>query len=560
MMKMNKILILLPAMLVVLASCQKHLESLNVNPNGADPSTTNPQLVLSTVLTQSAITFVSLGYGDIAGVMQHTQKTAGAGSHNNYDWGNTNSWTSYYDILRNNKFVYDKAVASGDKGLQAITLVMKSLMFGLITDLWGDVPYTSALNGDQGGSTNTFPTYDSQQSIYQGILADLDTANTMLSNNESSDIGAADVYYNGDLTKWRKFTNSLALRYYMRLSNKLPAVAQAGIEKIVGDPTKYPIITTSGDDAAMSFPGTGSADSWPNYAVPGSDSSSYISIEMCNTLVMELLNLNDPRIAKFAEKVQISLLVDPTLTGSVDRIVVDTVINGELRTVRILSLQTLVTSNLTLNDINQDPNYVGLPVALNAPFTYNMSPDTRQGGHNPHVSWVNLTFANGKGVPARVMSAAEVNFILAEASAVYGWNAGDAQTNYNAAIKASFDVWGLASNYAAYIAQPEVAFNGTQNQILTQKWLASWSVATEAWFDWRRTGLPELHGVLNRTIAPELPLRFYYPLEERNLNSTNVLNAENSLETTIYSGLGQDNAKNSPWSRPWVVQGTGKPW
>jgi hypothetical protein len=310
----------------------------------------------------------------------------------------------------------------------------------------------------------------------------------------------------------------------------------------------------------MSFPGTGSADSWPSYAVPGSDSASYIRLEMCNTLVMELLRLNDPRITKWAEKVQISLLVDPALSGNVDRIVTDTIIDGEIRTVRILSPQALTNKALTLDDINQDPHYVGLPVSLNAPFTYNMSPDTRQGGHNPHVSWVNRTFANGKGVPARVMSATEVHFILAEASAVYGWNAGNAKDHYNAAIKASFDVWGLSSSYDAYIAESDVAFNGTQKQILTQKWLSSWSVAIEAWFDWRRTGLPELHGVAGRTLAPELPLRLYYPLEERNLNSTNVLDAENSLETTIYSGFGKDNPKNSPWSKPWVVQGTGKPW
>jgi hypothetical protein len=158
------------------------------------------------------------------------------------------------------------------------------------------------------------------------------------------------------------------------------------------------------------------------------------------------------------------------------------------------------------------------------------------------------------------MSAAEVNFILAEASAVYGWNAGDAESHYNAAIKASFDTWGLTSNYAVYIAQPEVVFDGTQNQILTQKWIAGWTISAESWFDWRRTGLPELHGVQNLTVAPELPLRLYYPVEELNLNNANVVKAESSLEATQYSNLGKDGAKNSPWSRPWVIQGTGKPW
>ena len=56
-----------------LNSCTKDLEKLNENPNGADPNTTNPNLVLSTVLTRTAQAYVGLGYGDIAGVVQHTQ-------------------------------------------------------------------------------------------------------------------------------------------------------------------------------------------------------------------------------------------------------------------------------------------------------------------------------------------------------------------------------------------------------------------------------------------------------------------------------------------------------
>ncbi|MBZ5858895.1 SusD/RagB family nutrient-binding outer membrane lipoprotein [Flavihumibacter profundi] len=561
---MNKYKIFALSFLVlatVLFSCSKHLQELNENPNGANPETTNPDLVLSTVLTESAKTFVTLGYGDIAGVMQHTQKDGWGGGHNNYDWGNSNSWGSFYDILRNNKFVYDKSLAKGYNGRVGITLVMKSLMFGLITDLWGDVPYSQAVMGDMGGNEYTFPAYDSQKSIYDSILANLELANTLLSqgdNNESA-IGAADVYYGGDLKKWQQFANSLALRYYMRLSVKEPEIAKAGIEKIAGNPTQYPIITNAADDATMSFPGNSDADSWPSYAVPQSDSSNYRRIKMCNTLVTELLRLKDPRIAVWAEKVQVSILLDPSLTGAVNR-TVDTVIDGETRTVRIVSTGYLNAKNLTVDDINQDPHYVGLPVALNAPQLYNLSPTAEQAAHNPHVSWVNKTFANGKGAMARVMTAAEVNFILAEASSVYGWSAGDAALHYNAAIRASFDAWGVTSEFNNYINQPEVVFNGTQQQIITQKWIASWSVATEAWFDWRRTGYPELHGVEGRTVAKELPVRFYYPLEERNLNSNNATAAENNLETTMYSNFGNDGSKNSPWSKPWISTGTGKPW
>lgn len=544
-------------------SCTKHLVELNENPNGADPATTNPNLVLSTVLTESGRAFVSLGYGDVAGVMQHTQKDGWGGGHNNYDWGNSNSWSGYYDILRNNQFVLDKAGALNYPLQQGIGLVMKSLIFGLVTDLWGDVPYSKALKADLGGNENTFPVFDNQRSVYDSILANLSKANELLSAGQfNSSVGSADIYYNGDALKWRKFANSLALRYYMRLSVKLPDVAKAGIEKIAADPTQYPVITSVSDEPTMTFPGNSDADSWPSYAIPQSDSSNFRRIKMCNTLVQAMVNRNDPRIALWAAPVRISIYLDESLAGNVDRTVVDTLIDGVMRSrVRVISNTFLSSKVLTTADINQDPFYVGLPVALNAPQTYNLSPDPQQSSRNPHVSWVNDRFSKGdaNGTRVRLITAAEVNFILAEA-AQRGWNAGDAEARYNAAINASFTAWGLGAQAAAYIAQPQVAYDGSLEQIITQKWIASWSMATEAWFDWRRTGYPVLHGVEGRTVAKELPVRFYYPIEERNLNKANVDAANSNLESTQFSNFGGNGQQNSPWSRPWVIQGTGKPW
>ncbi|HTN06428.1 SusD/RagB family nutrient-binding outer membrane lipoprotein [Agriterribacter sp.] len=562
---MKKIYIILLGFVSIISgiSCQKHLIELNENPNGADPASANPNLVLSTVLTESAKTFVNLGYLDIAGVMQHTQKDGWAGGHNNYEWGNSNDWTGYYDILRNNNFVYSKAIALNYPLHEGIALVMKSLMFGLITDLYGDAPYTDALKADQGGDQYTFPKFDSQQSIYDSILANLEKANALLSETSfNSSTGPADVFYGGDAGKWRKFANSLALRYYMRLSEKLPDLSKQGIEKITGDPAKYPVITSVADEPAMGFPGNSDMDSWPAYAIPQSDSSNYIRIKMCNTLVKALLERNDPRITAWAEPVTESIYVDPDLSGNISKVVYDTTINGVHRPrVMIITNEYLSAKQLPINDINQDPYYVGLPVALNAPQTYNLSPDVQQASHNTHVSWVNKNFAKGNagGTKVRLITAAEVHFILAEAAAK-GWSAGDAEDHYNMGIAASLSVWGFGAQAAAYIAQPEVAYNGTIEQIITQKWIASWSMAAEAWFDWRRTGYPELHGVANRTVAPELPLRFYYPIEERNLNGTNVEAANQNLKTTNYSNLGGNGAQNSPWSRPWITQETGKPW
>ncbi len=535
----------LPVLLsVLLVSCHD-LTELNVNPNGVNPGTANPNLVLSTVLTETGRSFVNLGYQDLAGVMQHTQKDGWSGGHNDYEWGGSQSWSGYYNILRDNQFVYDRSVELGFELQQGMSLVMKSMLFGLITDLWGDAPYTDALKGAEGGQQYTFPVYDSQEVIYTGIIADLEKANTLLSKNANeytSTVGNVDVYYQGNPLKWRKLANSLMLRYYNRISAKKPDVAKTGIEKMLASPSQYPLITAAADDAAMPFAGNSNADSWPANTTYDLDGSNYRRLKMGATLVEKLLEFKDPRIGVWANKVQIPIIVDPTLPAGTDRIE-----NGK----RYLSPDKVQVS------VNTNPEYVGLPTGILLGGFYNMNPNGNQAAHNPHVSWLNDIYKNASGplLKSRLVTAAEVNFILAEA-AQRGWNVGNAETHYNAAIKASFDSWGLTAAYAAYIAGANVKYNGTVKQIIEQKWIASWTAATEAWFDYRRTGFPDLKPGPNgrRNV---LPVRFYYMQDELNLNQTNAQSAVGKLESTTFSGA---DGANSAWSKPWVLQGTGKPW
>lgn len=529
-----------------LFSC-KDLSQLNINPNGVQPETVNPNLILPTVLTETAKAYTNLGFQDIAGVVQHTQKDAWFSSHNDYDWGGDQSWTGYYDLLRNNDLLYQRAVTLNMEFQQGVALVMKSMIFGLITDLWGDAPYTSALKGELGGVDNIAPKYDTQDVIYAGIIADLDKASTLLSKPKasySSIVESADMYYAGDPAKWQKLANSLKLRYYMRISVKQPEVAKAGIEKIVANPTQYPIIDDASADATMAFVGNNSGDAWPSNAVFDVSGSNYRRVKMCSTLLKPMQATSDPRLAIWAKKVEIPLSVDASLPAGTDKIV-----NG----VRYLSPDKVGTTQ-----IDTDPNYVGLPPSVSQlPSGYNFNPTPGQTSVNPHVSYLNEIYMQAKGtlLKARLVSAAEVRFILAEA-AQKGWAAGDAKTQYEAGVKASLTAWGLASSYTAFIAQKGVVYDGTQAQIIGQKWIASWTSATEAWFDYRRTGLPALSaGYAAKRKA--LPVRFYYMRDELNLNKTNSGTAMDKLEVTANS---QSDGKNSAWSKPWLIQGTGKPW
>ncbi len=540
-------------MLLAFGACHD-LDDLNINPNNPDPEVTNLNLLMPTIIINLGQNVVRLGIGDLAGVMQHTQKTGWSSGHNNYDWNNPGqSWGGYYDILRNADEFYNKAVQQELEFHQGVGLIMKAYTFGLIADLWGDAPFSEALKAEQGPDYYK-PVFDSQQDIYHGILDYLDEANTLLSksSDEYTNINTTqDVLYAGDVLKWRKFANSLALRYYMRLQAKEPSVAQEGITKITGNPTMYPIITSASDEANIAYAGSSPGTSWPlNMVYDVDPQGEYMRRKPCATLVEALQSLNDPRLGVWAEKVEIPLVLVPGTE-------VDRIVDGKREISQ--DIEDAFLANWEENDlyVNYDQEYVGIPVQTFSAQAYNLTPNyTQQAAYNPHVSQLNEMYKETSGslLQMRLLSAAEVNFILAEA-ALYGWAPETPKTYYDKGIEESFNAWGVGDQYDGYI--DGAAYNGLES-IIEQKWIASWTAAAESWFDYRRTGLPDLQtGPSARREV--LPLRFYYNIDED--LSTNTENAEAAvakLEPTQYKGSDQTN--NSAWSKFWLLQGTNQPY
>lgn len=525
------------------------LTELNRDPNGVSEEKANPNLLMPTILTGLGSSYENLSFTDLGGVMQHTQMDAWSAGHNDYSWtGGILSWEGYYGILRNNELMRKRAETLGWEFHQGVGLVVRGYIFGLITDLWGDAPYTDAVKGDQNEVKYQFPKYDQQDVIYKGIINELLQANDVLSKADAayeSVLPDADVYFAGKASKWRRFANSLILRYAMRLSEKDPAFARQTLETILGQPDKYPIITQVSDEPTMAYVGKNSSDSWPSNTVYDASGSNYRRLKMCATLVERLRELKDPRLAVWAKKVEVPIQVDATQPARTDKIV-----NG----VRIVSPD--VVQGIA---INTNTDYVGLPPSVSQnPSTYNLNPTPGQSSINPHVSYLNEIYQKAEGalLKARLLTAAEVNFILAEA-AVKGWKtSGTAKVYYEQAVKNSFDVWGKSADYTSYLQQSGVAFVGTQQQIIEQKWIASWSTAAQSWFDYRRTGFPALRAgpAAKRTV---LPLRLPYMQTELTVNQTNAEEALSRIEKTAHS---QADNENSPWSKSWLLQGTNKPW
>ena len=545
----NRNLILLATILTLMISCQD-LDELNINPNGVNPATADLNLLLPTIELGIGDKAINLGFGTLGGVMQHTQLDGWSGGHNNYSWNDDNqSWSSYYAILRNNDEFYKKAVEQELAFHQGISLVMKSYTFGIITDLWGDAPFTEALRAEE-GSELFKPVFDSQESIYTAILADLETANTLLSKDPDSYTtinSTQDVIYEGDVMKWRKFANSLALRYYMRLAAKSPGVAEGGIRNITSNSSKYPLILDAADDAVIDFVGASNNDSWPSNTVFDTDlAGNYNRTKMCSTLVEVLQGFNDPRLAVWANNVEIPLKLVAG-TG------IDAIING----VRNLS-QDVIDANYT-DELGVDPDfdqeYVGIPPSFISGPIFNMNPDKAQGTYNPHASQLNGRYKETAGdlLKMRIISAAEVHFILAEA-AIDGWAAGTPVGHYSAGVQQSLNAWNVGDAFGSYIL--DAPYGGLES-IMEQKWIASWTAASEAWFDYRRTGLPDLQtGVLAKRAA--LPLRFYYHFDQE--ISKNPDNANAAIDKLVPTGFNGGDNNNSAWSKMWLLQGTGFPY
>jgi len=530
------------------SSC-KDLTSVNENPN--EVTNVTDDYFLSSVLTGIVSYYQNQTYTDteILCAVQYLQQDWLGADKINFNWDDR-SWAGYYSILETNESLIKQSADEGTEGQfhLAAALISKAFLIGFMTDKWGDLPYSEALQGDE---DLYYPAFDVQENIYSNILNLLDSANTLLSGSDYV-VGneSYDVLYNGDTGKWRKFANSLALRYYMRLSAKLPETARAGVEKILSDPEQYPVFSSNDDIAQVSYEGTSEADSWPGGDYNWPEEKQFKIRKPCKTIVDTLRIFNDPRLPVWIEPVETQIIVeDPAnATYTADDITV-----GNKRYIHSdYADLTEYEKEVGPVDTNQ---YVGLAPNLSDARYYNLY-TTSQQGDNPHVSYLTDMYRDNSNsqVKAVFMSYAEVCFIAAEA-ALKGWNTGSSAENYyNSGIAASLDQYGQSSYSSLYLQQEKVKYNGTLNRIMTQKWLALW-MSPEMWFDYRRTGLPDFQ-FGSGAIHPAMPVRFIYPEDEKLNNETNYTEAVERLEQTDYS----DGMHDSQYSKIWLIQGTENPW
>ena len=358
--------------------------------------------------------------------------------------------------------------------------VMRAFAFQLLVDNMSDCPYTEALQGN----SNPSPVWDDGETVYKGVLAELDDAEEALDN--SSDLmSMTDMIFNKNITQWKGYANALRLRMYLRMYDKDNSVR----DKIVALVNADEFFT---GDVMLDIFANENGNRSPFYG-------SYYTLGTDNhcaayPIISYMSYTNDPRIA-YAYSV---------------------------------------------NDA--EGKYVGqMPGGRDSYKAW--TSDGEWGDEN--VSAVNYDLYDNSGVsrPAYLFTQANLQFLIAEVKYRFLNDAAGAKAAYEAAVQADFSTRGMGASAAAFLAGSDVNWdNATDklNLIYMQKWVAlCYMDNMEAWSEIRRTDVPKVSSMDGESIyknasaynpgdlivpvengleAGGLMKRMFYPLTARNLN------------------------------------------
>ncbi len=386
-------------------------------------------------------------------------------------------WVWYYrNPLKNIVDFIERCEGDASKvNYLSIGRILKVYMFQSLTDSYGDIPYFEAIKGYSEGITT--PKYDSQQEIYGDMFKELSEAVEAFAPGKPTP-GSADIVYNGDIAKWKKFAFSLMLRMALRISKADPVNAKKYVDQAIAGG----LMTANADNFVVNYTtqiaGTGTTS---NGTAHTWISSSYITTyRLAQPFVDSLKLKNDPRTPVYAMRAKLPL----TSYQEGDH-------NPAAQRGRDQFAQTVPRDSASVANIRTFGKYT-------APFI--------------HLSY------------------AQVQFQLAEC-AVRNIITGDAKAYYENGVKAAMaelsifgaDGWSpggtiTTAQMDAYLAANPFDPANALNQINTQYWIETFPNYYEAWANMRRSGYPDTYSALDRALSSnlgaELPRRLYYPRDE----------------------------------------------
>lgn len=441
-------------------------------------------------------------------------------------------WASDYPLQIKN--IVDLAERTKDKpefkNLNAVSRIMKVYLFSRLTDMYGDIPYFDA---GKGYYTGTFlPKYDKQEDIYNDFFKELKEASDILTAD--GDKVLYDIYYNGDVTKWKKFANSLRLRLAMHLTKVAPEKAKTEAEAAIA----ATVMETSSDICMtkhLNSPFDG--NDWGT----GGNGNSYIfmesgtnanNIRISAELVKLLEDTNDPRL--------------PYLAGCYLDDQPRTEITQPLLTKLAVKWQDIaVPASKFTWDIWRAP----ITLSINGVEFKDIEGRLQQLQPSKYICAFDAPYFH--------LSLAEVKFLMAEA-AFRGWNTGGktADQLYAEGLEEAVKQVTLYPGAPALTQDKVIAFvtahpltaGSELEQINTQLWVNLFLNEIEAYTNLRRSGYPNFEW--KDPIPAEsqsdhlMPRRYEYPLNEQFKNKDNYNEAVQRMG-------GSDSWTNRVW---WDVQ------
>lgn len=528
--KIKTFIILSAALLAgISSSCSdSYMEDLNTDKSKANSIDPNAQLTTAELQTYGDLGMVEI-YRNY--LYAFTQQLMGCWNTTNYGGRHTvdnnemgRIWTSFYPkpIKNLTDAIHRSAEDGNRKNINAILRIYRVYMMSVITDIYGDAPYSEAGLGYLKEIYN--PKYDTQEDIYNDFFTELKDAASAL--DAANDRITGDVIYNGDVAKWIKLANSLRLRYAMRISDVAPEKARKEFEDALA--SEGGVLTSGSDDALIKYMDISFSfgqDSYTDYRgnalsqlLFGNDPANNPSY-LCSTFFNQLYNTKDPRTFMIARFYYDGLMSQTSPDNRID-----------------------LTDEITGKGIAMNPCQPGA-------FSYDPWPQGYDSDMMKEIAKINPSvettmaretepklannFLRGDN-PGVVMTCAEVNLLLAEAS-LKKWNTGGTVEGfYSKGVRAAMDF--LADNYGydrisdndfnAYIADNGIGHTEQQAKaaINTQAWILHFTNPAECWANVRRSGYPRLKSPAEYgfgqylTGGKDIPVRLCYPTLESSYN------------------------------------------
>ena len=288
----NKIKIYILAIgagLLLIQSCTNGFDSLNQDPT--KPTDVTPSEMITGVEKTASDLIYSINANGNLGMLYaqfYAQTQKESSSQYQLDEGTNNVlWSLYSSPLSNIQEIQRLNSIKPEPGAQnedAIAQVLSVWIYQILTDVYGDVPYSESLEG----STNLTPVYDDSRKIYDSLVLNLDHAISQLDSAQPS-FATGELIYNGDVVMWKKLANSLKLRIGIRMADADPAKSK----KIVEEAAASGVMTSSADEAKFPYLAT-VPDQFPYNEEKGTGIPN--DFQVTETLVDFLKQTGDPRL------------------------------------------------------------------------------------------------------------------------------------------------------------------------------------------------------------------------------------------------------------------------